>query len=103
MLLQNTSGEQTANMALQLAKAYNIVASSAGSNDPLLYAPRVWSGLHSKASQALAPLDITDREVLLHLINRIRGSQGYPELCLGRRRAEMAPVIWLTWQLASLW
>ena len=75
----NTSGEQTANMALQLAKAYNIVASSAGSNDPLLYAPRVWSGLHSKASQALAPLDITDREVLLHLINRIRGSQGYPE------------------------
>ena len=72
-------GEEVANMALQLAKVYGIVASSGSGNDPLLYAPRVWAGLHAKASQALTPLDRTDREVLLHLINRVRRSQGYPE------------------------
>ncbi len=75
----NLFGEETANTALQLAKAYGIVASSGSAGDPLLYAPRVWAGLHSKASQALTSLDRTDREVLLYLINRVRNSQGYPE------------------------
>ena len=80
-------GEETANTALQLAKAYGIVTSSGNSDDPLLYAPRVWAGLHHKAAQALTPLDRTDREVLLHLINRVRDSQGYPET-LFRSEAE---------------
>ena len=72
-------GEETANSALQLAKAYKIIASSGSSSDPLLYAPRVWARLHDRAAQALAPLDKTQREVLVYLINRVRNSQGYPE------------------------
>ncbi len=72
-------GEEAAQTALQLAKTYRIVASSGGNNDPLLYAPRVWAELHPRASQALAPLDRTDREVLLHLVSLVRHSQGYPE------------------------
>ena len=72
-------GEEVANTAFQLAKAYKIVATSGIGEDPLVYAPRVWSGLHPKASQALSPLDTTDREIVLHLVNRVKSSQGYPE------------------------
>lgn len=78
-VVANEYGEEAAQAALQLAKAYGIVASSSGSSDPLLYAPRVWAGLHPRASQALTALDKTSREVLLHLIDRVRRSQGYPE------------------------
>ena len=74
-----TFSEATAHTALTLAKAYNIVASSGNSADPLLYAPRVWTGLLDKAPQALTPLDDTQREVLTYLINMVRASQGYPE------------------------
>ena len=72
-------GEETANTALQLAKVHGIVTSSGNGNDPLLYAPRVWASLHRNAAKALSPLDRTDREVLLHLVGRVRDSQGYPE------------------------
>ena len=75
-------GEKIADTALSLAKAYGIVGSSGISGDSLLYGPRVWARLHPKASQALTPLDSTDREILLHLINRVRQSQGYPETLL---------------------
>lgn len=78
-VVANALSEETANMALQLAKAYGIVASSENSGDPLLYAPGVWAGLKPRALQALAPLDRTDREVLLYLINRVKDNQGYPE------------------------
>ena len=74
--------EETANTALQLAKAYNIVASSGNLDDPLFYAPRIWTGLHDKAARVLAPLDLTQREILTHLINKVRKSQGYPEALL---------------------
>ena len=80
-------GEEAANTALQLVKAYNIVAATGSSTNPLLYAPKVWAGLHAKAPQALASLDITQREVLTHLITKIRDGQGYPETIL---RAEAA-------------
>ena len=72
-------GEETANTALGLAKTYGMVATSGATPDPLIYSPRVWAGLHARAPQALTPLDNTQREVLLHLINRVRNSQGYPE------------------------
>ena len=81
-------GEEVANMALQLAKAYNIVTSTGSGSDPLLYAHRVWAKLHTRASQALAPLGNTDRDVLLHLINRVRHSQGYPEALFEREASE---------------
>ncbi len=80
--------EETANTALQLARAFRIVTSSSEGSDPLLYAPRVWSSLHSRAEQALSPLDKTEREVLLHLVDRVRNNQGYPE-SLFRREAEV--------------
>ena len=79
--------EETANTALQLARAFRIVTSSGDGSDPLLYAPRVWSSLHSGAEKALAPLDRTEREVLLHLVDRVRNNQGYPE-SLFRREAK---------------
>ena len=72
-------GEETANAALGLAKTYGLVAASGTTADPLIYAPRVWAGLHAKAPQALTPLDNTQREILLHLVGRVRNSQGYPE------------------------
>ena len=72
-------GEETAEKAIQLVKVFRIVTSSGNSQDPLLYAPRVWANLSRKAEQALSPLDSTDREVLVHLINRVRTNQGYPE------------------------
>ena len=75
----NSFGEETASAALQLAKAYNIVSTATSDSDPLLYAPKVWTGLDSKASRALSPLGNTDREILLHLVNRVRHNQGYPE------------------------
>lgn len=78
----NEFGEETANTALHLAKAYGIVGSSGSSSTPLLYGPRVWARLLPKASKALAPLDSTDREILIHLINRVRQNQGYPETLL---------------------
>ena len=78
----STFGEEVANTALQLVKIFSVVATSGSGNDPLLYASRVWAGLHKKAPQALSPLNQTDREVLLHLVNRVRQSQGYPETLL---------------------
>ncbi len=72
-------GEQAAGLALSLAKSYKIVATSGSANDPLVYAPRIWSGLHSNAPRALSPLDATEREILLHLVDRVRRYQGYPE------------------------
>ena len=72
-------GEELANTSLQLVKAYRIVASSGSDTDPIVYAPRVWANLHAKAPQALGALDKTDREVLVHLLNRVRHNQGYPE------------------------
>lgn len=83
-------GEEIANVALQLSKSFNMVTTKDGGNDPLLYAPRVWTGLHDKASQALAPLEQTDREVLLHLIGRVRQSQGYPESLFKREASNNA-------------
>ena len=74
--------DNIATTALQLAKSYNIVASSGGSTDPLLYAPRVWANLHRRAPSALAALDPTQREVLTYLINTVRENQGYPESLL---------------------
>ena len=71
--------EEVANTALGLAKTYGLVAASGASTDPLIYSPRVWAGLHARAPQALAPLDNTQREVLLYLVGRVRNSQGYPE------------------------
>lgn len=81
-------GEEVANRALDLAKAFGIVARSGGEGDPLLYGPRVWGSLGASSLQALAPLDITDREVLIHLINRVRESQGYPETLFRKEAAE---------------
>ena len=81
-------GEDAANKAVQLAKAYGIVASSGSAGDQLLYAPRVWAGLDPTASRALAPLDPTDREVLIHLVNRVRHSQGYPAALFQREAAQ---------------
>ena len=42
-------GEEVAQRALQLAKAYRIVDSVGTKGDQLIYAPRVWAGLHPKA------------------------------------------------------
>lgn len=81
-------GEEVANTSLQLAKAYGIVSSSGSPSDALLYAPRVWAGLHPKASRALAPLDKTDRDVLVHIMSQVRLSQGYPETIVRREAAE---------------
>ena len=77
--IASTFDEQTANTALQLARAFGIVAVLEGQGDQLVYAPRVWIGLHSDATQALSPLDRTDREILTHLIEKVRLNQGYPE------------------------
>ena len=72
-------GEDVTNNAVDLVKVLKIVTTAGIGDDPLLYAPRVWSGLHQKAAQALSPLGATDREVLLYLVGRVRNSQGYPE------------------------
>lgn len=92
--IASTYGEEAANTSLQLVKAYGIVATSGSGDDPLLYAPRVWAGLHAKTPRALSPLDKTDREVLLHLVNRVRQNQGYPET-LFRQEASQNGVIHL--------
>ena len=84
-VLASTIGEEAAHTALQLAKAFGIVSASTTSEDPMLYAPRVWSGLHSDAGQALSPMDRTDREILLNLVNLVRQNQGYPETLLGQQ------------------
>ena len=75
-------GEETADKALQLAKAFKLVSAMGVVGEEILYGPHVWSELHHKAPQALKSLDDTDREVLLHLVNRVRYSQGYPETLL---------------------
>lgn len=77
--ISTSFGEEKAITALQLAKAHGIVTVSGDGGDPLLYSPRVWSGVHPKATQALAPLDQSDREILAHLVNTVRSNQGYPE------------------------
>ncbi|MFC2070413.1 hypothetical protein ACFLTB_04495 [Chloroflexota bacterium] len=80
--------EEIAHTAIQLLKAYKIVSISGEGNDPVLYAPKVWATLHPKASAALSPLDRTDREVLLYLVNRVRENQGYPETLLFKEAEE---------------
>ena len=87
-VVANEFGEETANAAVGLAKTYGLVAASGITSDPLLYAPRVWAGLHARAPRALAPLDTTQREVLLHLVGRVRNSQGYPETLLNNEATE---------------
>ena len=77
--LASNFSEEVANRAIDLAKAYGIVASAGNNGDALLYAPRVWGSLGADTLKALSPLDNTDRAVLLHLVNRVRESQGYPE------------------------
>lgn len=75
-------GEKVAINAIQLTKAYGIVASSDNGGESLLYAPRVWTKLQSRAPKVLSPLDKTDRDVLIYLINRVKSNQGYPESIL---------------------
>ena len=81
-------GEEAAVIALSLAKAHRIVSSSSGTPDPILYAPRIWVDVHSDVPKALSPLDSTDREILVHLVEKVRLSQGYPEVLLQREAKE---------------
>ncbi len=80
-------GEQIANTALMLTRSFRIVAVSGKGNDPLLFSPRVWAGLHANVERALNPLDNTQRSSLIELISSVRDGQGYPEI-LFRHQAE---------------
>ena len=80
--------EEVAGVALNLAKSYQLVAAAGQGNDQLLYAPRVWGKLNRSAGQVLAPLGNVEREVLAHLIDLVRGNQGYPESVLRHHAAQ---------------
>lgn len=81
-------GEEATDTAIRLAKAFKIVAWTGSKEDPLIYAPRVWSKMHDKTAQSISALDRSDREVLLHLIDRVRNNQGYPESLLRREATD---------------
>jgi hypothetical protein len=76
--------EQRAVTAISLAKAYKIVDEKKGFglHESILYSSKVWSYSIDRASKALSPLDITEREIVLHLVQRVRQHQGIPESLL---------------------
>ncbi len=80
-VLAKEIGDKESATALRLATGFKIVSSRRGKglSEPLLFSERVWSRLSTKNAQSLAPLDRTDRAVLLHLIDRVRNYQGIPE------------------------
>jgi hypothetical protein len=83
--------EQSAVTALALAKSYRIVDEKKGFGlqESILYSSKVWSHSIARASKALRPLDNTAREVILHLVERVRQHQGIPEGLI-RREARNA-------------
>ncbi len=77
-------GEEKSNVAISLAKGFNIVDVKSGSGlpEPLLYSSKVWAGAIGQASKALRNLDVTDREIILHFVDIARKHQGVPESVL---------------------
>jgi len=74
-------GEPAAKSAIELAKAYHIVAhqSGYGLREPMLYSERVWTKFNAKGAKALSPLSSNDRAVLLEFVNKVQQYQGIPE------------------------
>jgi hypothetical protein len=74
-------GEEKAGTAISLAKGYKNVEErkGLGLQEPILYSSKVWSHSIGRASKALSPIDITDREIVLYFVQRVRQHQGIPE------------------------
>lgn len=82
-------GEESARLAIELAKNYRIVAHHAGHGltEPVLFSERVWTKFNPKSAKALSPLSSTDRAVLLQFVNIVQQHQGIPE-SLMRKEAQ---------------
>jgi hypothetical protein len=75
-----TYGEETAKIAVGLLVAYKLLEQvQTGLIEPILYSPMVWKRTMAAAAPALSTLDVTSREVLLHMVNQVRQHQGLPE------------------------
>ncbi|MCX5999651.1 MAG: hypothetical protein NTU41_08715 [Chloroflexi bacterium] len=85
-------GEQKAKVAVNVAESYKIVASRAGKGlkEPIVYSERLWSRNIDRAAQALAPLNRSQREIVLHFVDRVRNYQGMPEDLLRREARQNA-------------
>jgi hypothetical protein len=76
--------EESARLAIELAKNYHIIAhrSGYGLPEPILFSERIWARFNTKAARSLSPLSPTDRAVLLELVNKAQQYQGIPETLL---------------------
>lgn len=77
-------GEEKADVALKLVINFRILGSRKGKGltEPILFSERVWTKFSAKNAQSLSPLTRTDRDVLQHLIGRVRDYQGIPEVLI---------------------
>lgn len=83
--LAHVHGEKNATIALDLINAYKLLGKvERGLIEPLYYSVNVWKNAISSAAQHLSLLNVTDKEVLLNMINQVKSYQGMPEALLAK-------------------
>lgn len=74
-------GEQTALLSIELLNAYRLVSKTEhGLIEPLYYSNSVWSSeTVEQAAKSLSLLNVTEKEILLAMIEKVKNHQGIPE------------------------